>query len=102
MGVSTQKAQGTRTLDATLYSAGAYQQTTVNTATALTVPDEAVLAIIVCETQAVRYRDDGTNPTATVGMPLPIGMQFIYNGNLSALKFIGQAAGAVINVSYYK
>ena len=41
-----------------------YQQiTSLSSATGLTVPQGATLALIVPETQNVRWRDDGTNPT---------------------------------------
>lgn len=80
-----------------------YQQiTTLSAATALTVPKEARIAFIQAETANVRWRDDGTNPTAGVGMLLlstSEGMWF--TGKLQALRFIEAAAGAKLNVSYY-
>lgn len=83
-----------------------YQQiTTVSAATALTVPTGAKEAIITVEGQAVRYRDDGTDPTATVGMPLAVtgtGQPLDYTGTLSAIKFIEQTSGAKLNILYYK
>ena len=51
----------------------------------------------------VRYRDDGTAPTATVGMPLIPGVYFFYIGTLSAISFIGTAAGPTeINCAFYR
>jgi hypothetical protein len=80
-----------------------YQQlTSLGVAAALTVPSGARLAVIVAEDQAVRWRDDGADPTASVGMPLAVGVQFTYPGNLSAFRVIEQTAGATLNVSYYK
>lgn len=80
-----------------------YQQiTSLTTAQLLTVPPGATYAVIVPDTQAVRYRDDGTPPTASIGMPIPIGTQITYSGNLAAIQFIQQTASAVLNVSYYK
>lgn len=84
-----------------------YQQiTSVSSAVGLTVPALADgrlsnLAIITPQTQAVRYRDDGTDPSATVGMPLAVGATLEYNGDLKKIKFFEQAASAAINVSYY-
>jgi len=69
--------------------------------TALTVPAGATLALVVTEAQAVRWRDDGTAPTATIGMSLVIGALLEYGGSLAALRFIQQAATATLNVSYY-
>lgn len=79
-----------------------YQQiTSLSAATALTVPAGATIAVVVATTQAVRWRDDGTNPTATVGMPLAVGTERVFTGGLAALRFIEQTASAAINISYY-
>lgn len=80
-----------------------YQQVTgISAATALTVPVGATMAVIQTEAQNVRWRDDGTSPTATVGMVLTTSDELIYDANgLAALKFIEVAVGAKLNVSYY-
>ncbi len=79
-----------------------YQQISVLTgAVGLTVPTGARCAIIVAEAQAVRWRDDGTNPTATVGMSLAVGTILEYAGDLSAIKFIEATASAKLNIAYY-
>lgn len=86
-----------------------YQQITPNTATGLTVPanapdgskQQATFAIITPEGQNVRWRDDGTAPTASVGMPIYVGTSLLYDGNLTNIKFINMVAGGKINVSYY-
>lgn len=78
-----------------------YQQiTSLSAATALTVPNNARWALIVPETQAVRWRDDGT-PTASVGWPLVAAQPLVYTGNLKAIRFIEQTASATLNVSFY-
>lgn len=102
-GASTKKTQGTRMVDATMYANGYIQLTSVDTATSIgTVPDDTILVIIIAEAQAIRWRDDAVNPTATVGMPLAVGQQYIYNGEISKLVFISQTAGAKVNLSFYK
>lgn len=79
-----------------------YQQiTSLSSATALTVPVGATMAVIIPQTQAVRWRDDGTNPSATVGMPLAVGSTLTYTGYLEQIKFIEQTASAAINIAYY-
>lgn len=87
-----------------------YQQiTSLSSATNLTVPtldknglnQKPTFALIIAETQAVRWCDDGTTPTTTVGMPLAVGVPLQYDGDLSKIKFIEQVAGAVLNISYY-
>jgi hypothetical protein len=60
-----------------------------------------VFALIVAEGQAVRWRDDKTAPTASVGMPLAVGVPLQYDGNLQDIQFIEQVAGAKLNISYY-
>lgn len=87
-----------------------YQQiSSLSSATNLTVPTQdkqgnlkqPTFALIVAETQGVRWRDDGVAPTASIGMPLAVGVPFQYDGDLTGIKFIEQTASAKLNVSYY-
>jgi hypothetical protein len=87
-----------------------YQQiTSLGTATKLNVPQKDLsglagtprIAIITPEAQAVRWRDDGVAPTATVGMPLAAGVTLQYDGDLSQIQFIEQTSGAKLNITYY-
>lgn len=87
-----------------------YQQlATLSSTVGLTVPTQtpngsntkANFALIVAETQNVRWRDDGVDPTASVGMLLVAGTPFQYDGDLSKIKFIETTASAKLNVSYY-
>lgn len=80
-----------------------YQQiTALASAAALTPPAGATVAYVTVEGQAVRWRDDGTAPTASVGNPVPANAQLVYSGNLAAIQFIQQTASAIIDVSYYQ
>lgn len=93
-------------VDSNWQSAGFQQITSLGTSTALTVPDNAKVAIIQCTAQNVRWRDDGTAPTAAIGMQLLTTAsanlnQLVYRGHLQNLRFIEEVAGAVLNVSYY-
>ncbi len=87
------------------YIACGYQQvTSLSASAALTVPANASWAMIECEAQQVRWRDDGTAPTSTVGMLMNVGDILTYDGTvvaLTALRFIEVAASAKLNVSYY-
>jgi hypothetical protein len=87
-----------------------YQQITdLSSAVGLTVPTQtpngsntkANFALIIAETQNVRWRDDGTNPTASVGMLLVAGTPLQYDGDLSRIKFIETTGSAKLNISYY-
>lgn len=80
-----------------------YQQiTSLGSATALTVPAGATFALIECEAQAVRWRDDGSDPTATVGMNMAVAdVPLVFAGELKRLKFIEVTSGAKLNIAYY-
>lgn len=81
---------------------GHEQITDVSSAVGLTVPTGAGVAVIEVNTQNVRWRDDGTDPTASVGiLAKTTDEPFIYQGDLSAIKFFEATAGAEINVAYY-
>ena len=96
-------------LKAITTSMGYQQITTLTTSTGLTVPAmlpsglsaKPSFALIICETQAIRWRDDGVAPTATVGMPLATGVPLQYDGDITNIRFIEQVAGAKLNISYY-
>lgn len=94
----------------TITSIFGYQQiTSLSSAQSLTVPTKDIrglagtptIAIITPLTQSVRWRDDGTAPTASVGMPLSAGSSLVYDGDLTRIKFIEQTASAELNISYY-
>lgn len=68
---------------------------------AITNSNPARIALIQTEGQAIRYRDDGTAPTSTVGMPLATGTVLSYEGDLSTIQLIAQANNANISVLYY-
>jgi hypothetical protein len=89
-------------LKSTTVCLGYKQVTSLSAAAGLPdIPKEATLALIVPETQGVRWRDDGTDPTASVGMPVAAGSYLSYDGDLKRIKFIQQSASAKINISYY-
>lgn len=80
-----------------------YVQLTAAAATGLgTVPDGTTLAMIQCETQAIKWRDDGTNPTTLIGQLLPVNTTLFYSGTMSAFKMIEVAASTKVNVSFYR
>lgn len=76
---------------------------TLSTAQALTIPAGGALeAFIVCEGQNVRWRDDGVDPTASVGTLLLPSQPFPYIANLPRLKLIEATSGASCTINYYK
>lgn len=77
--------------------------TSLSTAQSLTVPAGATHALVHTETNAVRWRDDGTAPTSSVGMYLNTTDQpLLYSGNLNAIQFIAATGTPTIGVSYYR
>ena len=84
-----------------LKALGYEQLATLTSAAALTPPAGSVLAVMVGETQSIRWRDDGTNPTASVGMLLTAGTILEFTGNLAAFRAIEATSAAKLNVSYY-
>ena len=87
-----------------------YQQVTnLASSTGLSIPTtdafgnniKPMMALITPETQSVRWRDDGVDPTSSVGMPLAAGVTLSYDGDLNKLRFIEQTASAKLNISYY-
>lgn len=69
---------------------------------ALTIPAGTVLILVTPEVQSVRWRADGTAPTATVGYPLSVGSEARFTlKQMAALQFIAQTAGAILNVYFF-
>jgi hypothetical protein len=85
-----------------VYQALGYQQLIGSGLMTLTVPPNATMALIEVEGQAIRWRDDGTAPTAAIGMPVAVGQEWQYSGPLAALQLIAQSGTATVNISYYR
>lgn len=79
-----------------------YTQILAATSTQLAIPLGCTLILVTPEAQAVRWRDDGTPPTATVGYPLAVGVELQYSANqMASLRFIEQALSTKLNVTFY-
>lgn len=63
----------------------------------------ASVAVGYVATDAIRYRDDASNPTAAVGMPIAASTPFQVCGVLAIRQFkmIRQTTDATVSVSYY-
>lgn len=94
--------QGTMVFEGQRESLGYEQVTSIGSAKALTVPTGTKLILIQPETQAIRWRDDGTSPTASVGMVIAAGDTLVYTGSKPAsIKVIETQATAKVNVTYF-
>jgi hypothetical protein len=79
-----------------------FAATSLATAQALTVPAGTQVAILRPGAQTVRIRDDGTAPTASLGMLIPVGEAYIYaSQSISSLRIIETAVSATLDVLYY-
>ncbi len=96
-------ASGTNlhTVGGNMRPVGVIAMPTITSATIMPVPAGADVALISPETQNIRWRDDGTAPTATVGMILYTGDTLWYSGDLSKLQLIEVAATAGGHVAFY-
>ena len=70
--------------------------------TTLNPPSYTKVAYVQVEGGQVRYRDDGVDPTAAIGMLLQDGAVLEYASGLSALTFITESGAPKLNVSYYE
>ena len=60
------------------------------------------LAVIQIQDADIRYRDDGTSPTASIGTPITAGSAYVVCGpTLGKHKMIRTNSDAVANVHYY-
>jgi hypothetical protein len=87
--------------DANIEPAGYRKITSLSSAKGVQI-GEGRVALIQAIKQNIRYRDDGTDPTSSEGMVLFAGQSIWYTGNLRAIRFIEETAGAEVNILAYK
>lgn len=83
----------------TVVAGGQYNQTVSTSVVTLTIPSGATHCLLTVSNAAVNFTEDGTTPTAAVGLRLPDG----FIGELAlpqALKLIRVTADALVNVTY--
>lgn len=81
-----------------------YSQFSLSTTTVTELPDPpdgTIIALIKIEGAAARYRDDGVDPTTSLGMPIAVGESLVYDALMIDMRMIGQADGSKVNVAYY-
>lgn len=66
------------------------------------IPAGTEQVAIQAETQNVRYRDDGTDPTASIGMIFTVNTIYMLSiAQAARMKLIEAAASAKLNISFY-
>ena len=66
------------------------------------IPAGAIFIWATPEVAAVRWRDDGTAPTAAIGNPVSVGSQLQYGGPLTAIQIIAQSGTSTVDVYFGK
>lgn len=80
---------------------GYHQLTSMTTAVGCPRASVGQAVVFKPETQSIRYRSDGGTPTASVGMLVVAGECVHYVGDLTQLRFIQVAGGAILNVEVF-
>ena len=80
---------------------GYSQYTSLGSAVGLSPPGSATFCVVSVGGAAIRWRDDGTAPTGTTGMPIASGGYLLYSASLSAIQFIQQTGTASLDVNFY-
>lgn len=82
-----------------------YQQLTVSaTAVGFTLPAgvTVLMAVAMVETNTIRYRDDGVNPTASVGTLVQANVPVVVCGAaISSFRAIRTGSDAALSINFY-
>lgn len=96
------------TVDGHTPDRGYFQTASISAATTLLsivgatgIPSNSNFVWVCPEGANVRWRGDGTDPTATVGNLIQVGQTVKITSNLANLRFIQTAATATLNINFY-
>lgn len=75
-------------------------------AVSLTIPtlpsgDSPGYLVAQCNGGIIRWRDDGTAPTAALGMRIPDQSELTYVGDMTKIQFIVESGSPELNYSLY-
>lgn len=84
-----------------------FEQRTVSTSAVgfASIPLQANKAIVVVEDATIRYREDGTNPTSSVGTKQFVNSTIIIEGRTRLTQFRAIRQGstdALLSINYYE
>lgn len=85
-----------------LTSTGFQQVASFSTSTGFTPPAGSTVCFIQAEGNSVRFRTDGSAPTATIGQLLATGVLLQETANLAGIKFIPTTGNATLDVDCYR
>lgn len=81
------------------------RQTIANLSTStpatLTVPTDAVAAMIQADGGGLRITQEGTNPTSTIGSRIDDGVFYYVDTPLASVKMLAMSAGVNVQVAYF-
>ncbi len=63
--------------------------------------DLPLYAVIQSNGGTIRWRDDGTAPTSTIGMVIASGGELLYAGDLYTLQLIEATGTPIADISFY-
>ena len=70
---------------------------------AFAVPPGANLVVMVAESSPIRWRDDGTSPSASSGVLMATtAPPYEYCGDPRSIQFISAATTAMLSASFYR
>lgn len=87
---------------------GCVQLSSLGSATLLSsvtggIPNGTTFVFLTVEGEAVRMRDDGVAPTASIGLLLPIGGPWPYSSlTMANLQFIQTASSSIVDACFYR
>lgn len=65
------------------------------------IPTGSHSVLLQAESQSIRWRDDGTDPTSSTGMVLAAGDSLLYDFPLTRIKFIESTPSAKLNITFW-
>lgn len=101
LGQQTQAA-ALPTVSAALTSTGFVLVSSFSVSTGFTPPANSTVCFVQAEGNNVRFRTDGTAPTASTGQLLPTSVLMQLTANLAGVRFIPVTGSATLDVDCYK
>lgn len=104
---TTVTAFGTGSGGAGTYTVSQACTSSSNSVAASGIPTDAqgrppTLVVLFAESAAVRWKDDGSAPTTSLGVEIPSNSTYTYLGTLSQIEFIAATGSPILDAAFYK